>query len=98
MNTFLTIILSNFVFYVLIRINLVKKFRNSYSIWIKDGDGNRQTLSDTVAYLIEQNQIQEKRIMYLVDEIEQQWLNIEQIKTATGTERFCSDREVKNRV
>tara|TARA_A200000113_G_C8870815_1_gene356609 strand:- start:4546 stop:4842 length:297 start_codon:yes stop_codon:yes gene_type:complete len=98
MNTFLTIILSNFVFYVLIRINLVKKFRNSYSIWIKDGDGNRQTLSDTIAYLIEQNQIQEKRIMYLVDEIEQQWLNIEQIKTATGTERFCSDREVKNRV
>ena len=77
MNTFLTIILSNFVFYVLIRINLVKKFRNSYSIWIKDGDGNRQTLSDTIAYLIEQNQIQEKRIMYLVDEIEQQWLNIE---------------------
>ena len=98
MTTFFTIVLSNFVFYVLIRFHLVRKFRNSYSIWLKDGNGNRQTLSDTIAYLIEQNNVQEKRIMHLADEMESKWLQIEQIKMATGTERFCQDREVKNSV
>ena len=36
--------------------------------------------------------------MHLADEMESQWLQIEQIKMATGTERFCQDREVKNSV
>jgi hypothetical protein len=98
MTTIVAIILSNFAFYILLRFHLVRKFRSSYSIWLKDTDGNRQTLSSTIAYLIEQNEVQEKRIMHLADEMESQWLQIEQIKMTTGIERFCADREVKNSV
>ena len=98
MTTTVAILLSNFFFYVLLRFHLVRKFRSSYSIWLKDTNGNRQTLSSTIAYLIEQNDVQEKRIMHLADEMESQWMQIEQIKLATGTERFCLDREVKNSV
>ena len=63
------IILSNIVLYVILRIHLVRKFRTSYSIYLKDDKGNRQTLAKTIAYLLEQNELKEKKIMYLASEI-----------------------------
>ena len=85
------IILSNIVLYVILRIHLVRKFRTSYSIYIKDDKGNRQTLAKTIAYLLEQNELKEKKIMYLASEIEKQWLAIEQIKLVTGADKYCTE-------
>ena len=36
--------------------------------------GQTQTLSETIAYLLEQNEIKDKKIMYLAQEMEKQWL------------------------
>ena len=85
------IILSNIVLYVILRIHLVRKFRSSYSIYLKDDKGNRQTLAKTIAYLLEQNELKEKKIMYLASEIEKQWLAIEQIKLVTGADKYCTE-------
>ena len=85
------IILSNIVLYVILRIHLVRKFRTSYSIYLKDDKGNRQTLAKTIAYLLEQNELKEKKIMYLASEIEKQWLAIEQIKLVTGSDKYCTE-------
>ena len=86
------IILSNIVLYVILRIHLVRKFRTSYSIYLKDDKGNRQTLAKTIAYLLEQNELKEKKIMYLACEIEKQWLAIEQIKLVTGADKYCTEK------
>ena len=85
------IILSNIVLYVILRIHLVRKFRTSYSIYLKDDKVNRQTLAKTIAYLLEQNELKEKKIMYLASEIEKQWLAIEQIKLVTGADKYCTE-------
>ena len=85
------IILSNIVLYVILRIHLVRKFRTSYSIYLKDDKGIRQTLAKTIAYLLEQNELKEKKIMYLASEIEKQWLAIEQIKLVTGADKYCTE-------
>jgi len=78
--TLFLIVVVNFILYWYTRVVLIKKFRNSYSITLKDKEGNTQTLADTIAYLIEQNSVQEKRIMYLAKEMESQWCDIELIK------------------
>ena len=49
--TFFWILVSNVILYAVLRIHLVRKFRNTYSIYLKDSEGNRQTLSDTIAYI-----------------------------------------------
>ena len=67
-------ILINIVLYLILRITLVRKFQSSYSIYLKDGQGNKQSLSDTIAYLLEQSELQEKKILYLAGEMEKQWL------------------------
>ena len=85
------IILSNIILYVILRIHLVRKFRTSYTIYLEDQKGNRQTLAKTVAYLIEQDELHEKKIMYLASEMEKQWLAIEQIKLVTGADKYCTE-------
>ena len=47
------IILINILLYLVLRVQLVRKFKSSYTIYLKDGKGNRKTLSDTFAYLLE---------------------------------------------
>ena len=86
------IILSNIILYVVLRIHLVRKFRTSYSIYLEDQKGNRQTLAKTIAFLIEQNEMKDKKIMYLAGEMEKQWLAIEQIKLVTGADKYCTEK------
>ena len=86
------IILSNIILYVVLRIHLVRKFRTSYSIYLEDQKGNRQTLAKTISYLLEQNDLKEKKIMYLANEIEKQWIAIEQIKLVTGADKYCTEK------
>lgn len=70
---------------------MVRKFRTSYSIYLQDEKGNRQTLAHTVQYLLEQTDTQNKKILYLVEEMEKQWLSIEQIKMITGADQYCTE-------
>ena len=86
------IILSNIILYVVLRIHLVRKFRTSYSIYLEDQKGNRQTLAKTISFLIEQNEMKDKKIMYLAGEMEKQWLAIEQIKLVTGADKYCTEK------
>ena len=88
------IILSNIILYVvlILRVHLVRKFRTSYRIFLQDADGNKQTLEHTIQYLLEQIDIQNKKIAYLCDESEKQWLTIEQIKIVTGADKFCTEK------
>tara|TARA_R100000742_G_C4276332_1_gene97314 strand:- start:235 stop:504 length:270 start_codon:yes stop_codon:yes gene_type:complete len=86
--TFLLILISNLILYAVLRIHLVKKFRNTYSIYLKDSDGNRQTLSDTIAYILEQRDILDQKVMYVAGEMEKQWLEIEKVKMVTGTDKY----------
>tara|TARA_B100000519_G_C13853153_1_gene255226 strand:- start:87 stop:380 length:294 start_codon:yes stop_codon:yes gene_type:complete len=91
MNIFL-ILFTNAILYVILRISLVRKFRTSYSIYLKDEKGNRQTLAQTISFLIEQNGIREKQIMFLNEEMTKQWLNLEQIKVVTGADKYCTEK------
>ena len=90
--TIFWILFTNFILYVILRIHLVRKFRTSYRIFLQDADGNKQTLEHTIQYLLEQIDIQNKKIAYLCDESEKQWLTIEQIKIVTGADRFCTEK------
>jgi len=86
--TFLLILISNLILYAVLRIHLVRKFRNTYSIYLKDSEGNRQTLSDTIAYILEQRDILDKKVMYVAGEMEKQWLEIEKVKMVTGADKY----------
>ena len=86
--TFLLILISNLILYAVLRIHLVKKFRNTYSIYLKDSEGNRQTLSDTIAYILEQRDILDQKVMYVAGEMEKQWLEIEKIKMVSGADKY----------
>tara|TARA_B100000287_G_scaffold429878_1_gene484027 strand:- start:544 stop:813 length:270 start_codon:yes stop_codon:yes gene_type:complete len=86
--TFFWILVSNVILYAVLRIHLVRKFRNTYSIYLKDSEGNRQTLSDTIAYILEQRDILDHKVMYVAAEMEKQWLEIEKMKMVTGTDKF----------
>ena len=86
------VILTNIVLYLILRISLVRKFKTSYSIYLKDANGNKQTLADTIAYLLEQTELQDKKILYLASEVEKQWLAIEQIKLVTGADKYCTEK------
>ena len=90
--TIFWILFTNFILYVILRIHLVRKFRTSYRIFLQDADGNKQTLEHTIQYLLEQIDIQNKKIAYLCDESEKQWLTIEQVKIVTGADRFCTEK------
>tara|TARA_B100000131_G_scaffold253045_1_gene247023 strand:- start:515 stop:805 length:291 start_codon:yes stop_codon:yes gene_type:complete len=93
--TWFLIILSNLFLYAALRIHLVRKFRTSYSIYLKDEEGNRQTLAHTVAHLLEADEIHDKQIKYLAGEMEKQWLNIEQIALVTGAEKYCTEKPTR---
>ena len=86
--TFLLILISNLILYAVLRVHLVRKFRNTYSIYLKDSEGNRQTLSDTIAYILEQRDILDQKVMYVAGEMEKQWLEIEKVKMVTGTDKY----------
>ena len=86
------IILINILLYLVLLVQLVRKFKSSYTIYLKDGDGNTQTLTDTIAHLLEQNEINEKRIKYLVGEMENQWLAIEKLKMVTGADKYITEK------
>ena len=86
--TFLLILISNLILYAVLRIHLVRKFRNTYSIYLKDSEGNRQTLSDTIAYILEQRDILDQKVMYVAGEMEKQWLEIGKVKMVTGTDKY----------
>ena len=86
------IILINIFLYLLLRVHLVRKFKSSYTIYLKDGKGNKQTLSDTIAYLLEKDEIYEKQIRYLAQEIENQWLMIEKVKMVTGADKYIDEK------
>ncbi len=89
---FFWIILSNLILYAVLRIHLVRKFRTTYTIYLKDPDGNRQTLAKTIEHLLQTNDIQDQKIMYLATEMEKQWLNMEQIALVTGAEKYCTEK------
>jgi|TARA_B100000035_G_scaffold240850_1_gene209223 hypothetical protein len=91
MGTLLLILGTNFIMYVLLRMHLVRKFRTGYTIYLKDENGNRQTLQDTIAYLLEQRDVLDQRILYLAGEMEEQWITIEKIKMVTGADKYCND-------
>lgn len=93
--TWFLIILSNLFLYAALRIHLVRKFRTSYSIYLKDPDGNRQTLTKTIQYLLEQDEIHDKKIMYLAQEMEKQWVNIDQMALVTGADKYCTEKPTK---
>jgi len=78
--TLFFVLIVNLILYWYVKISLLKKFRNSYTITLKDKEGNVQTLADTIAFLIERDDFNEKRIMYLAKEMESQWTDIELIK------------------
>ena len=86
--TFFWILVSNVILYEVLRIHLVRKFRNTYSIYLKDSEGNRQTLSDTIAYILEQRDILDQKVMYVAREMERQWLEIEKMRIVTGTDKY----------
>jgi hypothetical protein len=86
--TFFWILVSNVILYAVLRIHLVRKFRNTYSIYLKDSEGNRQTLSDTIAYILEQRDILDHKVMYVAAEMERQWLEIEKMRIVTGTDKY----------
>ena len=86
--TFFWILVSNVILYAVLRIHLVRKFRNTYSIYLKDSEGNRQTLSDTIAYILEQRDILDHKVMYVAAEMEKQWLEIEKMRIVTGTDKY----------
>ena len=86
--TFLLILISNLILYAVLRIHLVRKFSNTYSIYLKDSEGNRQALSDTIAYILEQRDILDQKVMYVAGEMEKQWLEIEKVKMVTGTDKY----------
>ena len=90
------IILSNIILYVILRAHLVRKFKTSYSIYLTDEKGQTQSLSKTIAYLLEQNEIKDKKIMYLAGEMEKQWLAVEQINTVTGADKYCTEKPSPN--
>ncbi len=90
--TWFLVVLSNLFLYAALRIHLVRKFRTSYSIYLKDSEGRRQTLTDTISHLLEVNEIQDKQIKYLAGEMEKQWLNLEQIALVTGAEKYCTEK------
>ena len=71
---------------------MIRKFEKSYSIYLKDGDGNKQTLSDTIAHLLEMSEVNEKRLRYLCSEMENQWLAIETLKMMTGTDKYIEEK------
>ena len=77
---YLYVLILNFVLFLYIKFRLEKKFRNTYSIFLIDKEGRRQRLSDTLSYLLERDQIHEKRVMYLTDEMASQWDAIELVK------------------
>jgi|TARA_B100000073_G_scaffold267276_1_gene226876 hypothetical protein len=83
---YLFVILLNFVLFVYIKFRLEKKFQNTYSIFLIDKEGNRQRLSDTIGYLLERDQIHEKRVLYLTDEMAKQWDAVELMKDNLNTE------------
>ena len=89
--TLFFVILSNALIYIIVRAQLARKFRTGYTIFLKDQEGNKQTLTDTIAYLLEQNEILEQKIVYLAGEMESQWLAIEKIKMVTGADKYCND-------
>ena len=86
------LIILNLVLYYLLQRRLTRKFEKSYTIYLKDGNGNKQTLADTIAHLLELDEINEKRIKYLVREMENQWLAIEKIKMVTGTDKYITEK------
>ena len=86
------LIILNLVLYYLLQRRLTRKFEKSYTIYLKDCNGNKQTLADTIAHLLEQDEINEKRIKYLVREMENQWLAIEKIKMVTGTDKYITEK------
>ena len=86
------VIVLNLILYFLLKRRLIRKLKTSYSISLKDCDGNTQTLTDTIAHLLEQNEINEKRIKYLVGEMENQWLAIEKLKTITGADKYITEK------
>ena len=88
---FFWIVFTNLILYVILRIHLVRKFRTTYTIYLKDENGNRQTLAHTIAYLLETVEMQNKKISYLVEEMEKQWLTIEQVKVVTGADKYCTE-------
>ena len=90
--TIFWILFTNFILYVILRIHLVRKFRTSYSIYLKDSKGNRQTLAHTVAYLLEQTELQNKKIAFLNEEMTKQWMNMEQIQIVTGADQFGTEK------
>ncbi len=85
---FFWILVSNLILYAVLRIHLVRKFRNTYSIYLKDSEGNRQTLADTIAYILEQRDILDQKVMYVAREMERQWLEIEKMRIVTGTDKY----------
>ena len=89
--TLFLVILSNALIYIIVKAQLARKFKSGYTIYLRDEDGNRQTLTDTIAYLIEQNEVLEKKIMYLAGEMESQWLSIQKVKMITGADKYCND-------
>jgi len=74
------LILFNLLLFALLRRQVNVKVRKSFSISLRDLEGNKQTLADTISFLLEQNKVQEQRLFYLAKEMEVQWSNIELIK------------------
>ena len=86
------VIVLNLILYFLLKRRLIRKLKTSYSISLNDGDGITLTLTDTIAHLLEQNEINEKRIKYLVGEMENQWLAIEKLKMVTGADKYITEK------
>lgn len=78
--TVFSLIFLNLILYLIFRIQIIRKLRKNYTVSLQDSEGNTQSLSDTIAFLLEQNKIQEKRLMFLAKEMETQWSNIEFMK------------------
>ena len=49
-------------------------------------------MTATIAHLLEADEIHDKKIMYLAQEMEKQWMNIEQIAFVTGAEKYCTEK------
>lgn len=78
--TVFSLIFLNVILYLIFRVQIIRKLRKNYTVSLQDSEGNTQSLSDTIAFLLEQNKIQEKRLMFLAKEMETQWANIEFMK------------------
>ena len=70
----------------------IKQLNKNKAKNVQTGPARRKDTSIIQDHL---TNIQDKKIMYLAQEVEKQWLNMEQIALVTGAEKYCTEKPSK---